>query len=287
MSLTLSQGDLTLELDPHAGGAVQAFRHRDLDILRPGPKRNGPRFDARQYAAFPMVPFIGRIHRGQFHTDGRNVQLPANMPPEPHAIHGHGWQNAWTVDTNSRDHARLIYRYTGSDWPWSYHAAQSFTLSSNDLIIDLSVSNHAERPMPSGIGWHPYFLRDGAHLQMQTTEIWTMDGTTGAIAARRVGADTDLSCGRAVSDLSIDAAFTVANDPILITWPTHRVTLTSDPVFRQAVLYVPDGEDYFCAEPISHAPNAINSDLASEQTGLRWLPPGETLSGRITLSIER
>ncbi|MEM6653479.1 MAG: hypothetical protein AAF582_12830, partial [Pseudomonadota bacterium] len=127
----------------------------------------------------------------------------------------------------------------------------------------------------------------GAHLQMPTTELWTMDGITGAIAAKSVGADTDLSRGRAVSDLSIDAAFAVANDPILMTWPTHRVTLTRDPVFGQAVLYVPDGEDYFCAEPISHAPNAINSDLPSHQTGLRWLQHGETLSGRITLSIER
>ena len=66
MRLALSHGDMYLELDPMAGGCVSALRHRDLDILRPAPCRSVPAFDARDYAAFPMVPFVGRIHNGVF-----------------------------------------------------------------------------------------------------------------------------------------------------------------------------------------------------------------------------
>jgi aldose 1-epimerase len=85
--------------------------------------------------------------------------------------------------------------------------------------------------------------------------------------------------------LTLDTTYSVEPGSIEINWPTHGVSIKSDPIFSHATVFVPPGEDYFCAEPITHAPNAINSALPDKVTGLQWLKPGETLSGKIKLTV--
>ena len=44
-----------------------------------------------------MLPFCSRIHNGRFRYGDRDVSLAPNFPPEPHAIHGFGWQGLWRL----------------------------------------------------------------------------------------------------------------------------------------------------------------------------------------------
>lgn len=285
MRIVLAKGDMLLELDPCAGGAVSKFKHRDLDVLRPAPDREGPAFDPLQSASFAMIPFVGRIHDGLFRINGSEIALHANVPPEPHAIHGHGWQDVWKVEAHAKTTATLLYHHEADAWPWSYDARQTFRLTENSLSVELAVTNLSQTPMPAGLGWHPYFDRTGATLIVPTSHIWNVDAETGETTPSPIKITDDLSRARIVEDLTLDTAYTVAPGSIEINWPTHGVSIKSDPVFSHAAVFVPAGEDYFCAEPITHAPNAINSELPDEVTGLDWLKPGETLAGKIRLTV--
>ena len=287
MRLQISKGDMLLELDPAAGGSVSALRSGDLDILRAGPPRSGPAFDPLQYSAFPMVPYVGRIHNGRCQVNGSEIQLHANLPPEPHAIHGFGWQTAWKVKSQSDESVTLIHEHTADAWPWDYTAFQRFDLGENDLIVTMDVTNNCVDPMPAGLGWHPYFDRRNAVLKLPTTHEWRPDEVTGDNQPVDILPENDLSVGRAVESLKLDTAFSVSEPLIEMKWPTHEVTMVSDGIFSHATIYVPPGADYFCAEPITHAPNAVNSTLPDSITGRRWLNPGETLSGKIKLSVNR
>ena len=278
---------MLLELDPAAGGSVSALYCGDLEILRSGPTRSGPAFDPRQYAAFPMVPYVGRIHNGRCTVNGKSIQLHANLPPEPHSIHGFGWQTAWRVKSQTEESAILIHEHSEDAWPWDYTAQQTFRLEEDALIVDMDVTNNGADAMPAGLGWHPYFRRKDAILTLPTSHEWFSDEETGDNQPVAIEPEKDLSSGRAVENLKLDTAFSVSEPIIELEWPTHRVSMVSDPVFSHATIYVPPGEDYFCAEPITHAPNAVNSQLPDNTTGRRWLNPGETLTGTIKLSIER
>lgn len=287
MRVTLKQGDLHLELDPAAGGSVSLLKHRELNVLRPAPDRCGPAFDPLQYSAFPMVPFVGRIHNGRSIVNGREITLHANLPPEPHAIHGHGWQDAWHVVEQNEESVTLGYTHDADAWPWTYEALQIFKLDGDTLRVDLSVTNHGDSAMPAGLGWHPYFYRKDATLKVPTTHEWEPDETTGDNQSSPVSSANDLSSGAGVETLNLDTAFSVARPEMELIWPTHSVTLSSDPVFSHATIFVPPGADFFCAEPITHAPNAVNSQLPNSVSGLAWIEPGETLSGTITLAVKR
>lgn len=285
--ITLTHGETVLELDPRAGGSVSALRHRDLEILRPAPSRTDGPFDARDYGAFPMLPFVGRIYNGEFQFNGASIQLPANMRPEPHAIHGQGWQTAWRTEALTETTATLLCQHSAETWPWSYEAKQSFQVHPDGLSVSLRLENLSEDVMPGGIGWHPYFHRATATLRINTTSVWALNDFTGALSHASVTSSTDLSEGRAVESLILDTTYSVGSHRIKLTWPTHDVIIESDPIFLGATVYIPPAEDFFCVEPVSQVPNAINSALPRSETGLKLINPGETLEGSISLKVIR
>ena len=286
MRLNLTVEDMFLELDPCAGGSVSALRQRGLDILRPAPERIGPAFDPLQYSSFAMVPFAGRIHHGRFELAGRAIDLPKNFPPEPHTIHGHGWHVPWKTDKIDRSSVSLIYRHSADAWPWDYVAQQTFELRPDGLVVTLLLTNKGDSEMPAGLGWHPYFPRQGAKLYLPTTHQWTPDEATGQNTPASMAAGDDLTTGRLIDELNLDTTFSVSADTVRMVWPTHSIKMTSDPVFSFATVFVPQDANYFCVEPISHTPNAVNSSLPADLTGFRTLAPGETLSGSIALEVE-
>ncbi|MEM9054202.1 MAG: hypothetical protein AAGB16_02655, partial [Pseudomonadota bacterium] len=223
---------------------------------------------------------------GRFTTHGKTIELHANLPPEPHAIHGHGWQATWKIEAQSEASITLLYRHETDAWPWDYEARQTFTLDESALMIALTLSNHSDAPMPAGLGWHPYFEREGAELLLATTSIWQVDEETGRGFPEAVTNDTDLSQGQQAEHLLLDHSFDLIRNSITLTWPTHTVHMESDPIFGKATVYVPAEQSFFCVEPISHAPNAMNSALSEAATGLKWLGKGEQLSGTIKLSVD-
>ena len=282
--LSLTNGPLVFDLTPEFGGSVRAFTASGINILRPSGAMTSERWDTRESAAFPMLPFIGRITNGRFTVGDKSVQLPANMAPEPHAIHGFGWQRAWTVLNATTSQAILEHTYHEADWPWPYRAQQIFKLTKHGLTVTLSVQNQGETPMPAGLGWHPYFPSHATRLQAPVTQSWT--GLNQLPERTALTSHTDLRLARPVHSLDLDTAFDCKQSPISIETDQHTLTLTSDPIFSKLTVYHPDDADFFCVEPISHAPDAINMTLPDEETGLVWLGPGETLRGDISLHVK-
>lgn len=285
MRLNITSGDLFCEIDPTAGGSVSRLVYGDLEILRPAPPRSGPAYDPLDYGGFPMVPFIGRIFHGKFACDGKRISLPENFPPEPHAIHGHGWQSPWQVEAQSDAELTLAFHHAADRWPWSYTTRQTFAVAGDTLRVELSLTNASSSRMPAGFGWHPYFPRAGAKLIIPTTHEWHPDPDTGENHKRAIAPEADLAVERQVDTLHLDTTYTVAPQPIALEWRTHRLTLTSDPIFGHVTVYVPPRQNYFCVEPVSHAPNAVNSALPASDTGLIWLDAGAEMTGAIDLKI--
>jgi len=157
------------------------------------------------------------------------------------------------------------------------------------LKITLELENLAGEAMPAGLGWHPYFPRGDAMLSANVSCIWVAD--EGMIPDRiaALGPGTDLRIPVSVNDLHLDNAFVAQPADASIAWPASGLSLTiqSSAELGHMVVYVPPGQDFFCVEPVSHAPDAINSVYGTEVTGLRILEPGKTMSATIVLEADR
>jgi aldose 1-epimerase len=237
-------------------------------------------------AAFPLFPFAGRITHGRFEFDGIRVTLPANFPPEPHAIHGQAWQAPWRVDDATSTRTLLSYEHPGDPWPWRYRAEQHFELDGRGLSLGLSLKNLGSSPMPAGLGWHPYFPARDATLTADVTARWVFDPVTLTASPGDLRGAGNLRASRTVANLALDDIFQAGSRGARLTWPHGRVTLTASEVFGLLVVYTPPARQFFCVEPISHVPNAVNSPMPRDDTGLRILQPGATLSGVIRLGVE-
>ncbi len=282
--ILLTRGPMRLAVSPERGGSVQSLSWRNRDLLRSGPEEHHADWDARNMAAFPLIPFIGRIQEGCFSHAGQVVRLPANMPPEPHAIHGFGWQRPWAIDRQTSHSLSLAQSSTGTAWPWRYLARQVFSVFDNQIEVELSLTNQSTEPMPAGLGWHPYFNRKHARIETPATAIWEAAGDGRGLEPRNIGESLALTPERSVESLRVDHAFDLAQPRVRLTWPDLILDMSADRTLSKLVVYIPDNEDFFCAEPVSHAPDAVNSPLDDEVTGLQWLAPGESLQGSIRLT---
>jgi aldose 1-epimerase len=279
MTEIIAAHGLELALAPALGGEVLWLNWRGQEILRTAPA--GPH-DVRDSAGFPLVPFSGRIENGRFQYAGRMVRLTPNMPPEPHAIHGHGWQSVWHVTSREPASLTLGFRYRHGNWPWAYRAAQKFSLTPNGLVVDMSVTNLSALPMPAGLGWHPYFPRGDAQLTCGVTGYWPSLGEI-----ETPSGDADLNGGKTVRDIVLDNAFAGDGQPARLHWPDRKLTviLSPDPALTHWIIYIPEGQNYFCVEPVSHAPNAVNMADPPPRAAMNMLAPGATLKASCTLSV--
>lgn len=275
--LELRHGDLELALAPDLGGAVLSFRKAGADLLRPAPTGAT---DVLQTACFPLVPFANRIGGGRFDWGGRSAVLPGNMAGQAHPLHGDGWRGAWLVDARDEGSAMLEFFPNASGWPWRYRAAQSVHLSDRGLNLTLSVTNLDDAAGPFGLGFHPYFP-DSATARMTTAVSGLWEASEDLLPAREVAASA--WDDRAVrSELLLDHCHTGWSREALITLAggKPRLRLTASKSLRWLHVFAPPGEAFFCVEPVSHAPNALNMadphangvwSLGPNQTAVAWM----------------
>lgn len=285
--IQLARGELELVVDAARGGSIMAFRDQGFDLMRPW---DGRTEDPRFFASFPLVPYSGRIDHARFDFDGRPYALAPNFPPEPNAIHGDGWTSPWQVIERDASTA-LIELVHGGDVPLRYRALQRFTLRADALTVIMSVTNQGPRPMPFGLGHHPYFdKRPGTLLSAEVTGVWLPDAGNVPQTLAPVPIEWGFRLRRSVEELTMDANFQGWSGLARIDWPNegHALEITADPLYRHLVVYVPEGQTYFCVEPVSMVGNGFNHLARGRtDTGVRVLKPGETLEGTMRFAPRR
>lgn len=286
--LTLQYDDLRLVLAPAHGGSIVRADKAGQALLRAASDEAAAAGDVLGMACFPLVPYSNRIAQGRFAFEGRNLTLPSNMGDHPHSIHGTGWRGAWSVAESDPASATLTFNESGDDWPWHFHAWQTFALDARGFSLTIGVRNDAPTRMPVGLGIHPYFPRDEwTLLHALFSGEWQHEDALPVRWDRR-GEPEDWWQGRPVASRLVDTAYTGRTGDILIEWPgqRYRLKVRPDGLFAHTVVYVPPGEEYFCVEPVSHMPNAVNRPEPASDTGLRVLEPGEMLQGSVRFAVQ-
>lgn len=285
----LTWKDFHLTIREDLGASVTKFTFRDAPVLRTVPEDVTSSGDC---GLFPLVPYGNRIARGKFTFGGQTVQEPMAFPDHPHALHGHGWRTRWqpgkVLTSDAATTIEMGYNYTGTSWPWPYAARQVFTLDDTGLTVRLSVKNTGNKPMPTGLGLHPWFTRtENTTLQAAVKQVWLTDPTllpTELVDGKHF---LDFSAGAALKDSPfIDNCYTGWSGPMTLTQPDlgHEVIMSAHhcPFLH---IYAPVGSDFVCAEPVTAMPDSFNRKAPATETGLRVLAPAETFAMAMHLEV--
>jgi aldose 1-epimerase len=227
-------------------------------------------------SCYPLVPFSNRIANGRLVVGGETVLLAPNWPGQRHPMHGDGWTRPWRVGRCDGGAAELVYEHdAASGWPFRYRALQSFRLGRDGLAVGLKIENLEDRPVPAGLGLHPFFVRDAdTELACRTEGVWRTDAEILPVDRVTVPPPWDFAVSRPVDGADLDNCFDGWDGRATVRWPCRGLGLDLQATwpFRHLVFYVPKGRPYFCVEPVSHASGAVADSL---------LPAGATLAGEI------
>ncbi|WP_244817612.1 aldose 1-epimerase [Caballeronia sp. Lep1P3] len=297
----LSHGARRVLLAPHVGGAIAAFFDmRDdaegpLHWLRPATPDALAARNPLGMASFPLVPYCNRIRDARFTFDGVGVDLSGDGNAFPHALHGNGWRRPWRVDALSEASARLalVHEPSGEPahhWPFAFEAAQDIALDAHSLTVTMSMRNLSARPMPFGLGHHPYFPRT-RHTRVHA-RVKSMWHTTPDPLPTHAGAHPSIDAlgspqGMSADAFDLDNNFVGWSREATIAWPDeHRaVTLRADAPFDFMVIYAPVAHDaLLCVEPVSNVADWVNLDADHASKGGGVLAPGASVSARFSLT---
>ncbi|MDB5743771.1 MAG: aldose 1-epimerase [Polaromonas sp.] len=279
---TLRAGALALDVLPAVGGSIARF-----DILGPAGRQPLLRGTDENYvdvlasACFPLVPYANRIRGGRFQCDGRAIHLACNLPGDASPLHGQGWRAAWSVEHAQEDGIDLLYRHAADEWPWTYASRQRISLSPEACTVTLDCRNLSDRPMPCGLGLHPYYpCTPQTLLDTDVSHVWSVDADV--LPVDRLSATAAYSLqNRLICGQNLDNGFDGWSGKTRIAWPERGVSLElSSPDTPYFQVYSPDSPEnrgFFAAEPVQHANAALNAPQAQwRQLGIQMLAPGES-----------
>jgi aldose 1-epimerase len=278
--ITLETDEAIVEIVPRLGGSVTAFDLKKggerLPILR---RWTGEGENPRGFASSPMVPWFNRISGGGFTFGGTFYPIEPNDPLEPVPIHGDGWIAAWDVVRKKRDSAELKLR-SRTIPPFDYEATQVFSLAGSTFEIELRLKHHGMRPIPYGLGQHPWFVRTpDVKLQAKATGMWLEQPPEfpPKTETAPIPAKWDFSTLRSLPDDFIDNGYAGWDGHGRIEWSERGIftDVESDGATRYCHVYSL-GKDcpIFCFEPVTHPNNAFGKPGTPEANGLRVLAPG-------------
>jgi aldose 1-epimerase len=280
--LTLSAGPLTCELEPRLGGCIAGLWRGGVPVLRSTPANQ--LVSARAAASYPLVPFSNRIAQASLQWQGTQHPLVRNNAPEPHAIHGVGWQRPWEVLESDARFAMLAYEHRpDSAWPFAFDSSQTFRLTENSLELTLSLTNQSREAAPAGLGWHPFFVkRPRSRISFAATGRWEM-GPDKLPTQHAAAHGLDADC----ASLDVDHCYDGWTGVVQLRDELLHTRISSN--LQRLVVFTNGTRADIAIEPVSHVNNAVSlvhAGADANELGLAILQPGESVSAQMSIEVE-
>jgi aldose 1-epimerase len=252
----------------------------------------------------PMLfPFPNRIRDAGYSWAGKEYRLPTSDSNKKNSIHGFVCRLPWRVvaQGTSAGEAWLTGEFQGSkeapdlatSWPADYRVRLTYRLRGTTMRTETLVENPDDKPLPFGLGFHPYFSLAGfgkeeAVVGVPARQYWPLEENLPAGPPRPVEGTRDLRGGKECGSLQLDDVLTdldtTTRNPeglVRFGWvedwqKRRRLELFGSPCFREVVVFNPVHRQAFCIEPYTCVTDAIHLAERGLDSGWLTLDPGKS-----------
>ncbi len=253
-----------LHILPHIGAAIAAYRveheGQAVDFLRPATAQAIAQGTISEMSSFLMAPWAGRIQHGRFTYQGQAIHYPSRIEGLPHSMHGFTRDLPWQVVEQTTDNVSLRFTYQATaEWPFSFTILQGYTLTEKGLLIEVEAENTGETVMPFSMGHHPFFPADAqTKIYANVKKAWFSDESLMPTHLDDHPLVERLAVGYPVQEAAWDTIFTGWDRVAIVEWANRRLRYTVSHPMDFFVLYNPQGEAWFCAEPFGNITDSFN-----------------------------
>ncbi len=248
-----------------------------------------------------LFPFPGRLRGSQWSYAGKQGEIPAG-DGRANAIHGFVLNRAWEVLEQKPQEvtARFLASKQAPEvlklWPADFQLTVTYRLEGNCLSGKFLAENPDTKPLPWGLGMHPYFSMplgpggsaETTRVQVPAARYLVLDEMLPTGEILPATGSRDLAAGLPFPETELDDIFTDLKfadhqcTSTLADTKTGRILeISFDQGFPYAVVYNPGHRQAICVEPYSCVPSR-SSDLAES---LNVLAPGESFTGTMTIDL--
>jgi aldose 1-epimerase len=283
---------MSLVLAPECGARIVSLRQGGREILRAASAEALDTGSAYGFAGFPLMPYSGPIFGDGFRFGSQWYPLSRNVPEEPTATHGEGWIRPWIIASHSDSRIELAMDYVpaSGESPFAWRGELTFSLDQSGLIIALRLTCRDHRPMPAGIGFHPYFPKPpGTRLRFNATGMWPADAPEAvSVPCGPLIDGLSFREGADVSEMVVDRLYEGWDGRAELRYPDGaRTVITADGALDKLQLYSAWHYPYVCVEPVSNANDGFNRMTAGVPShGVRILEPNRSVEGSIRIFAE-
>jgi aldose 1-epimerase len=289
--VALQHGAYALNVAPNFGARMVAFRHGGRDVLRPTPEAMIARPLVYGFAGFPLMPYSGPLFGPGFAFAGETYVLARNVREEPSATHGDSWISPFRIVDRTETALTLEMEHVPSPgtFPFRYRGHVRYALGDEGLSILLRVTSRDHRPMPAGLGIHPYFPKQaGTRLKFNCVGVWPPDGPEAVtLGCRPLTEGFDFSAGQDITDVVIDRLFEGWDGQAeVIAADGFRTLISADGVLDKLQVYSAWDYPYVCVEPVSNTNDGFNRMEAGVPShGVRILEPNRWIEGTVRIAV--
>jgi len=294
--VTLEHGAYVLTVAPGFGARMVCFRHAGRDLLRPTPDSVIAKPVVYGFAGFPLMPYSGPLFGrdfpyGGFNFAGVRYPLARNIREEPTMTHGEAFVRTFRIREQGKAAVDLemIHDPTPGTFPFRFRGRLRYALSDAGLSIRLRVTSLDHRPMPAGLGIHPYFPKPpGTRLKFFSIGVWPPDGPEALeLGCQPLTEGLDFAQGPDISQMVIDRLFEGWDGRAEVIAPDgHRTVIEADGVLDKMQIYSAWDYPYVCVEPVSNTNDGFNRMEAGVPShGVRVLEPNRSIEGTVNIYV--
>lgn len=252
-----------------------------------------------------LFPFPGRIAGTTLNWDGKPYTLDAG-DGRGNAIHGFVHERPWRVLEQGPSRVTGQFQASVDDttllehWPADFRITATYEVQQNRLSATYLIENPDHRPLPCGLGTHPYFrlplggaTADACTVTLPVSSSWELENMN-PTGRKQVLADPQrVQQGQPFGHLTLDDVFS----DLVFTggWcraemrdhDARRATvLEFDRAFRECVVYTPPHREAVCIEPYTCVPDPFRLERQGVSAGLRVLREGESFRARMEIALQ-
>ena len=234
--LTIKHGDVLARIAPARGALVTELHIGDKKVLYLDRASFEDETKNVRGGIPVLFPYAGKLQNDVFKATGKKI-----------GQHGFGRNREWRVKEQKPWGLRMELIPEEADrevYPFPFVTEQCCTILPCGLLLELSIFNAGDRPMPVSPGWHPYFSCPPTEKHKLKTSLTNVDASQFSDQHEfdfGVEAPPD---GRAIFEV-----------PSLGT-----LTLSFSPEMRTIQFWSLPGKDFVCLEPYTGPHNNINTD---------------------------
>ena len=244
-----------------------------------------------------LFPFPNRLRDGQYTHEGVTYQFEINNSDTQNAIHGFSKDVPLTVANVTTDAQEgsitCEYQHDGAHkaYPFKFIFKITFILRGSTLEIEMQFTNHENKPIPVGLGWHPYFRisekSDDTALQMPDCQLIMIDERM--LPTGKKQAFKDFETLKKIGSTFLDNGFYINNQEenaeVILQSELGTLTYwqeTGAAKWNYVQVFTPPHRQSIAIEPMT-----CNMDAFNNKDGLILLIPKATLDGKFGVRFSK